>query len=159
MRLVWSSLNLYEIGMKARVKTYPVETKYSPPGLQARPLTGPPWPEMAPISIQDSSEDLVDGPWSLLHRHRLQPPDQPQATASFPSSAQTPPTKPPSLCPPISPNRCLFIHMEVFPSSVDTMTVDGDHIISEESVDVDKRVGNDEGVVLGRQEREVTPAS
>lgn len=39
------------------------------------------------------------------------------------------------------------------------MTDEGDHRISDESVDVDRRVGVDADVVLGRQESDVTPAS
>jgi hypothetical protein len=58
-----------------------------------------------------------------------------------------------------------LIHIDVDPSwddDDDVSVEDGDQRIRDESVDVDKRVGvegNFEVVLLGRQERDVMPAS
>lgn len=137
------------------LKKYPADIRYSPLGLQLSPLTGPLCPEIATNSSQ-CSDSLP------LFRHLLQPPAQPHAIASFPSRAQKPPTKPPNLCPPISPNLCRLIHIEVVPSGDDEDTTDdGDQRIRDESVDVDKRVGIGDKFpgLSGRHDSEVIPAS
>ena len=132
-----------------------VDARYSPLGLHARSVTGPLCPVIAPTSVHSSIA------WSSVagrHLQRLQPPLQPQAMTSFPLSAQRPPTNPPSRCPPTSPNRCLLIQRLVIPFC-EPNTDDGDHRITEESVEVDSRVGSanfDEG---GRHDRLVIPAS
>lgn len=59
----------------------------------------------------------------------------------------------------MSPKRCRLIHMVVEVSFEEASTVDGDHRITEESVDEDSRVAVDDDDVAGRQLREVTPAS
>jgi hypothetical protein len=138
---------------RTRWSTYPAEIRYSPFGLQSRPFTGPLCPPTAPTSAQASF------PFCDLQRHLLQPPDQPQANASFPPLAHAPPTNPPNLCPPMSPNRCRLIQIEADRSREEVRMVEGDQSISEESVDVESRVGVGSGVVVGRQERDVIPAS
>ena len=135
---------------------YPAEIKYSPPGLHERPLTDPLCPLTAPTSSQISSLSLLVG---SVHLHRLHPPAQPQANASFPPCAQTVPTNPPNLCPPTSPNRWRFIHISFVPSSACVIAADGDHMMTDESVEADSRVGADFEFLAGRHDKHVTPAS
>lgn len=131
-----------------------VEAKYSPLGLQAKPRTGALWPVMAPNSAQSSTWSAV-----VVHRHRRQPPLQPQARTSLPSWAQSPPTKPPSRWPPTSPKRCLLIQRLVVPCCDEPKMVDGDHRITDESVEVDSSVDSGNAAERGRQDRLVIPAS
>jgi hypothetical protein len=57
----------------------------------------------------------------------------------------------------MSPNRWRFIQIEADPSA--EVIAEGDHRITDESVDVDSKVGVESDGVAGLQEREVTPAS
>ncbi len=137
---------------------YLAEITYSPAGLQATLLTGARCPVIAPTSDHSSSAGFSASFSVSWHLHRRQPPFQPQAIASAPLRAQRPPTKPPSRCPPTSPKRCLLIQSVV--SSVDDVrTVDGDQRMSDESVDVERRVGSSSGVRCGRHDKDVTLAS
>ena len=131
--------------------------RYSPPGLQAMPFTGPACPVSAPTSVQVSFTMA-----SLLvcaHRQRRYPPDQPHANASEPSAAHKPPTKPPRRCPPTSPKRCwLTQRADELPFGPD-LTETVDQRIREESVDVESNVFFECLADEGRQARDVTPAS
>lgn len=59
----------------------------------------------------------------------------------------------------MSPNRWRLIQMEEAPSAAEVMMVAGDQRMSDESVEVERRVGTGVVGVGGRQESEVTPAS
>ena len=99
-------------------------------------------------------------PSAGAHRQRRHPPAQPHAHASAPPRAQRPPTNPPRRCPPTSPNRWRLIQMEAAPSvAAEVMIVEGDQRMSDESVEVERRVGMGVVAAAGRQESEVTPAS
>ena len=120
-------------------------------------FTGPACPVIAPTSVQTSSP--VAAPPTCAHRQRRHPPDQPHASVSEPPVIQIPPTNPPRRCPPTSPKRCWLIHREAealfWPDGTDT----GDQRMREESVDVDSSVSPECSVLVGRQARDVTPAS
>lgn len=128
--------------------------RYFPSGLQSSPFTEPLWPVIAPRSVHTS---FMISSEELLEAHLLQPPDQPHANASVPFRAHSPPTKPPSLWPPTSPNRCRLTQMEDDSSVVGSNIVEGDQRMTEESVEADNSVGFE--VIVGRQASEVIPAS
>ena len=131
--------------------------RYSPPGLHAIPFTGPACPVSALTSVQISF--LAAPSLVCAHRHRRQPPDQPQANASEPPAIHKPPTKPPRRCPPTSPKRCWFTQSaDELPFDPD-LTDTGDQRIREESADVDSNESLECLVDEGRQARDVTPAS
>lgn len=161
MRVVWSRLTMLVRERSPLVRQvvygYLAEIRYSPPGLHATLRTGARCPVIAPTSVHSSIvfSSSASGGWQ---RHLRQPPFQPHARASDPPRAQSPPTKPPRRCPPISPKRCRLIH-KVVPSFADVRTVEGDQRMREESVEVDKRVGRLLGESWVLHVRDVTPAS
>ena len=131
--------------------------RYSPAGLHAMPFTGPACPVSAPTSVQISFPSNPS--FVSAHRHRRQPPDQPQANASEPSAVHKPPTKPPRRCPPTSPKRCwLTQRVDELPFTPD-LTETGDQRMREESADVESSVSPEYLVDEGRHAREVIPAS
>jgi hypothetical protein len=71
----------------------PEEMRYSPLGLQSRPLTAPRCPLTPGTSVQSSSTPSDRD----VQRQCLHPPPHPDAKASMPSLAHRPHTKPPSL--------------------------------------------------------------
>jgi hypothetical protein len=131
--------------------------RYSPPGLHAMPFTGPACPVSAPTSVQISFS-ATPSP-ACAHRHRRQPPDQPQANASEPPAVHKPPTKPPRRCPPTSPKRCwLTQRADELPFAPD-LTETGDQRMREESADVESSVSLECLVDEGRHARDAIPAS
>lgn len=67
--------------------------------------------------------------------------------------------KPPSLCPPTSPNRWRLIQIEFELSCVEPSTDEGDQRIRDESVEEERMVGTESEPRLGLHERDVIPNS